>query len=431
MSFLDRLLDRRPNSATPSRMRDALVRGRWYRVFSRVDERFVQDARASAEPGQSPQVAAQDAVSSALTTVGFDVRTSTEDPFKLGTWTSIARWSIGSGVAKDPPGVAIFQVQAVEDPPDVVPRVSPDETGLDAGMTPGLVSVVRHALENEHDPRRIDGMARSFDVDYPVSAAVLRNKARVEGYARVNNARVCGRYGSGPNQAYFGAVLHDMGEEARFTLAELERSVSGPALGFRARGGFREHAPVLAVTDGFLGPDEDGEIAFDASLVRQIDADPRDIVLGFGETCRVLSIEPDLASDPNALAAALADCDVRFTPQVVGLAAAAFLPLGAGLSLVRPEVSVPCLPEGPRPVPRGALQLAHALERPEGSLVDMPRELSKEMRELRAAGAAGDPEAVRALYETKRARRLLDRQAWVDHVERTQKAETKQARRSR
>lgn len=431
MGLIDFVLGRRAGAtASPSRVRQTLVRGRWYRVFSRVSESFIQAARAGAEPGQSPQVAAQDAVSSALTTVGFDVRTSTEDPFKLGTWTSIARWSLGNSATKDPPEVTIFQVQEVEAPPDVLPRVSPEETGLDAGMTPGMVAVVRHAMENEHDPRRLDGMARSFDVDYPVSAAVLRNKARIEGYARVNNARVCGRFGSGPNQAYFGAILHEMGEAPRYVLSELERAVSGPALGYRARGGFHEHAPVLAVTDGLLSPDEESEIAFSPSMLRNVDAEPRDLVLGFGETCRALSHDPELANDPGALAQALAPCDVAFRPEVVALAAAAFMPLGAGFGLVRPEISVACLPEGPRPVPRSALQLAHALERPEGSLVDMPRELSGEMKDLRAAAAQGDPEATRALYEVKRARRLLDRQAWVDHVERTQRAERAQARRN-
>lgn len=376
------------------------VRGSACRVSLDVDPRWVQTARSSAGAG-SGQDRAQRAVAAALSKMGAgEVLLVTQDPTSERIWSAITSRSPSRAAGP----VRVTLTEAV-DHPGAAPRRFSD-VSLDHGLTQDDADAIGRALSTESDPKRLEGLARSFDQDFPVAASALRCKSRLETLARIQN-RVRRIHETTPLPIGARALSGALGRIAR--------SVGAP-------GSFALYDPVFASAAQAM-PDRAVERGKRSTIARMLmqrtTSDASRVADGFGFACAELSARPELCGlAPSKLSEA-----TRVEPLPAALALASCQPEGPGLLLVDAETSRRVLAHGPRPVSHGALQMAHAMMRPEGSLVDSPRTLSKDLGELERGARRGDPQALRARAEVGRARRLLDRQSWIGWYKRQAAAE--------
>lgn len=382
-----------------------------HRVTLDVDPSWAESARTRPDGvASSGQARAERALSRELAGMGAgEVFLVTQDPSSPThrVWSALTARSPRSS-SRGP--VRVVSVEDVE-APGPVPTLFRSES-LDHGLTRDDAAAIGRAVATENDPKRLEGLARSYDCDFPVAASVLRCKSRLETLARIHNAPV--------GRAKIAGRTSPVPRGARALVGAL--SAAARELG--APGAFASYDAVFAEMPAVFpdkGAEQGKRAAIGQMLLRRATLEPVGLADGFGFGCAQLSSRPELCKlPPSALGEA-----TKIGEESAALALSAARPEGPGLMLVDPAISRVVLAHGPRPVSRGALQMAHAMMRPEGSLVDSPRSLSKDLRELGAAANRGDAMALKARAEVERARRLLDRQNWIGWYRRQVAAEAR------
>jgi hypothetical protein len=392
-----------------------LTPGQYYRVWANVDETYVTGIYDAA-PATFGQTAVQEHLAADLVKLGFlHPLLVVQDPSDAKVWTFLSQWQ-----PVDPRHTSPVDVGAIHftrfDPVEEPSRVSPlvDVPSLDAGLSEDDLYVVRRVLQTDNDPKRLAGLARCFDEDFPIVASILRNKARLENLSRCVNLEI------GPVRvdervtgtlSPLSAIDHPSLDAIKDSARDLDL---GECLDL-----YSNVFQILDWTPPQVAQDHghDDLFAFEPEL-QAIPANERET--GFCKMLTLLSRTPDLADAKNIPDLAK-KTDLPRALVAAGIAAVSSH--GHGLVTLDPAMVRALRPRGPRPVSLGALKMAHAILRPEGSLAAAPAELSDVLTDLNKAVRRGDPMAIKAEESLKRARRFLDRQNWTAWVRRYEEAE--------
>lgn len=387
-----------------------LTPGHFYRVWADIDQRYVEGIYDAA-PETFGQTATQEQLALDLVKLGFaHALLVVQDPSDAKVWTFLAQWSPKdprhtSPISEGP--IHFTRFDAVEAPTRASPLI--DLLSLDAGLSEDDLYVAHCALVSDNDPKRLAGLARCFDEDFPILASILRNKARLE------NLNRCVNLETGPirvDEREAGA-LSPMSSIEHPTLDALKASAQDLDLGEA----FDLYANVFQVLD-WTPPVAAGLRGQDALFALEPELDqiaPEERALGFGKMLTLLSRTPSLAREKN-LASLTERTGLPRALVVAGIAAVS--DHGHGIATFDPAMVRALRPKGPRPVSHGALKMAHAILRPEGSLAAAPAELSDVLGDLQKSVRKGDPFAIKAEESLKRARRYLDRQNWTAWTQR-------------
>lgn len=390
----------------------APVPGGFYRAILDVDPDFV-DAAQRGIPAAFAQRAAQAMLADVLVDAGFDdVHVAMQDPSNRRTWSALGHWGKSPAVGAFPPGVALVGMRPIDEP-----KLSTTTKldGLDHGLTDDEVAALRFALTVETDPRRLDGFACTFDVEFPVASALLHTKSRLETLSRLTN-RAAGivRVGSrvlSPRLArariegcafgdVFGAIA-DPGPEVVRTL-----TIASAPVGVE-QSAWDGYLPVFEALTGWLPA---------ASVLETATMPPGDPML----VARSIAC---LVDQPALLTAPISDLPMLLGPGVTDAITRAALGavhnLGNGLVLVRPDAANALVAPHRPHVSTSALQAASAQIRPEQAGVADPGGLGARLAQL---GADGSAEAEKARESLSRAQRAIDRQNWIEWYKRIRSA---------
>jgi hypothetical protein len=285
---------------------------------------------------------------------------------------------------------------------------------LDAGLTENNLYALHHALCHDDDPKRLVGLAGAFDEDFPIAASLLRNKARLEDLNRVVNRE------TGPVRVEerTNGTLSPLSSPYHDTLSALRgasRDIDG--------GQHLEIYTHVFHTLGWTPPQEAAEHG--RAILDRLEPEMSNIPdlereAGFSKIVTLLARTPSLATTKQI--PSLVD-RTGLPRSIVAAGVAAISHHGHGLVTLDPEMVRAMRPRGPRPVSAGALKMAFAVLRPEGSLAAAPSELGDVLTDLNKSVQEGDPFAIKAEESLKRARRSLDRQNWAAWYRRYQAAE--------
>ncbi len=421
MSFLTKAMHalgfaRSPRVIATNAQAGVLEPGQMYRVWAEVAEPYVKAIYDSA--GETlGQAAVQEQLAADLVTVGFaHALICVQDPSDPHVWTFIARWAPNlSKRSSGPPSVVgpvhFLRYDPVEEPTRVSPRVN--VPSLDVGLSEDDLYFIRRTLTLENDPKRLAGMATAYDEDFPIVASLLRNKARLEAMNAEVNVK------TGPIRVSERAgLMHPLTTTHHPTLSALREASrdigDGDYLDLYAN-----VFDVLTWTPPTVAAHHGQQALYDlepelATLT------PEERSTGFGKIATLFSRKPEMARESSLDAVAR---DTGIPRVLVAAGVAAVSDHGHGLVTFDPQVVRALRPNGPRPVAAGALKMAFATLRPEGSLSASPGELGPVLTDLAKAVRAGDPFALRADQSLKRARRYLDRQDWTAWTRRYETAE--------
>jgi hypothetical protein len=403
-----------PESVLADARNGILLRGHFYRVWAKVDELYVNHVYESAPPPLG-QTTVQEQLANDLSALGFaHAALVVQDPSDPEVWTFLARW-MGTESAKPPSEagpIRFTRFDPVEEPAPLSPRV--DVPSLDVGLTEDNLYGIRYALAHDDDPKRLAGLARSFDEDFPIAASLLRNKARLEDLNRCVNRE------TGPVRVAerSNGTLSPLSSTDHSTLDTLKAAAHDVDAG--------EHLDIYANvfnTLGWTAPEhavEHGQgllFTLEPQLAGLPAAEREE---GFGKIVTLLSRTPSLATVKN-IPSLVEKTGLPTALVAAGVATVAHH--GHGLVTLDPEIVRAMQPQGPRPVSVGALKMAFAVLRPEGSLAAAPTELGDVLSDLHKAVRSGDAFAIKADESLKRARRSLDRQNWVAWYKRYHAAE--------
>lgn len=406
-----------PSAVANDAAQGVLTPGHFYRVWATVDEKYVTGIYDAA-PESFGQTAVQEQLALDLVALGFShALLVTQDPSDAMVWTFLASWQPTSPGLLTPTANAgpihFTRFDAVETPQRTSPAV--DVPSLDAGLSQDDLYVLHDSLCHDNDPKRLAGLARCFDEDFPLAGALLRNKARLEDLSRRVNletgpARVEGREnGSFLLSPPAEAVLEAVQESVRDLPGVAEQTEESYADVFQT---LAWTPPAEAHAHG-----QDALFRVEPELAQIPEAER---AVAFGKLITLLSRTPSLARVDKV--SGLVE-KTGLPRSLVAAAVAAAQDLGHGIALFDPEAVRALRPTGPRPVSHGALKMAHAVLRPEGSLAAAPMELSSVLTDLEKSVKEGDPMAIKADEALKRARRLLDRQNWTAWTRRYRAAE--------
>lgn len=407
-----------PEAIVTNARSGVLTRGQMYRVFADVDEDYVDRTYRSAS-GTLGQTVVQEQLSNDLVGAGFaHALLCVQDPSDPKIWTFLARWlpdpAAAGGAPTRPPErvgtIRFLRFEPTEEPARVSPLV--DVASLDIGLSEDDLYLAHRTLTREDDPKKLAGMAACFDEDFPIVASLLRNKARLVSMNTSANRE------TGPIRvSERNGVMHpiDASDHATLsTLKEASRDVDGGdyldlfANVFRV---FRWTPPVTAARHGQEALD-----LLEPELL-SIPIDER--AAGFGKIATLFSRKPEMTREP--IKSLVESTSLPRVIVAAGVAAAS--DHGHGIFTLDPAVVRVLRPTGPRPVSLGALKMAFAILRPEGSLAAAPSELGPVLSDLRKAVRSGDTFAIKAETSLKRARRYLDRQNWIAWTRRYEAAE--------
>jgi len=396
--------------------RGILTPGRFYRVTAKVDELYVNHVYESA-PLTLGQITVQEQLAIDLAKVGFDhALLVVQDPSDPSVWTFLARWMATGDAGSSPPKIAgpitFLRFEPVEEPIQGSPQIN--IPSLDVGLTEDNLYTLHHALCHDNDPKRLVGLAGAFDEDFPISASLLRNKARLEDLIRVVNRE------TGPVRVEerLNGTLSPLSSPDHDTLSALQaasRDVDGG-----------EHLAIYTNVFHTLGwsppseAEDHGHAALDAVEHEMRDVPDLEREAGFSKIVTLLSRTPSLATVDQV--SSLVE-KTGLPRSIVAAGVAAVAHHGHGLVTLDPEIVRAMRPRGSRPVSPGAIKMAFAVLRPEGSLAAAPSDLGDVLTDLKKSVKAGDPFAIKAEESLKRARRVLDRQNWAAWYRRYQAAE--------
>jgi hypothetical protein len=373
-----------------------LEKGKFYRVWARVDPAFA-DSLSRGLSGENAQKRVQAELVREVEALGFH-RTllATQDPSDPRVWSFLSYWRApGKGSNR----LENWSAERVEEP--FLEGASPVRIdGLDRGMSRDLFDAVRWGLARENDPKRLEGFARTLDIDYPIAASLIRAKGRLETMNRSANRRAHEVSVSGtPSSIDAFAPLRD----ASAVIGGEYAAVWGKYERLEAISGWKEPG----------NPD----YAFAERLASRAESEfPRHVVDdGFGKVIAAVTQEPRLLK----LSAVDLSRELEVPVPVTTLGLMAMRGLGNGIVTVDAQICGRVLPEGPRPVSNSALRVAHAVLRPEGSQIASPRAIARRLHTLNGQIASGARDAKLAENSLERARRMLERQNWIEWYRRS------------
>lgn len=155
-----------------------------YRLVVRAAPFYIAQVRKTHEarggeqrPGDTSQKLLLRDVQHRTRQMGFgETLLAMQDPTDNSTFTVLARAKPSSIVQPDP-ALQITSSELVEEPP---PAFDPKNTLLlDDGLTAGEGWTIKRALLFDRNPRHLNGLARSLEPWFPVSATLLRMKAAI------------------------------------------------------------------------------------------------------------------------------------------------------------------------------------------------------------------------------------------------------------
>ena len=97
--------------------------------------------------------------------------------------------------------------------------------------------------------------------------------------------------------------------------------------------------------------------------------------------------------------------------------------LPGGLALADADRMRRILPDGPKPVSPSALLLVDASTRPGRSVTDDTEAAKARVLQITDGAKRGDPDAVRALDELRRAQQAVNRQKWTESLARIEQGQ--------
>lgn len=391
---------RAPSMGRVGRFAGRLRKGEFYRVWARVSPAYV-DHLVKGVGADEAQREAQQKLTRDIERMGFErTKLATQDPSDKQIWTFLTYWGSPDAEVFDSDIIKLYQLQSVQEPvTSGQERVS--VSGLDRGMSRDLFDAVRWSLARENDPKRLEGFARTLDCDYPVSAGLVRAKAKLESLSRTTNRFTNDMLVSGASHPMLDAFapLRDASEGMGHENAAMWRK-------YEKLEGIRGWRAPVATNYEFAEK-------LIVGLEKRYSRD--EIQDGFGKTVGAVSQEPQLL---RMSASGLAkELDVPLAITAVGLMA--LRPIGNGVVTVDPVIGARVLPEGPRPVSHSALRVAHAVLRPEGSQIASPRAIARRLHTLNGQVSAGLRDAKKAETSLDRAKRVLERQNWIEWYRRS------------
>lgn len=375
------LTRKHPSSSVGKLARVSLPRG-MVRLRIRVPLTTQRQLSAMAKPPTTPEAHLTACLKRVVSDVApARVLLAAHDPTDPETWSFILESS--GGKLKAP--LAVVSMEQVE-----VPRVDTrifrhDE--LDERMTNDEATTVLYALRHDDNPKHLGGLAFTLEDDYPISAALLRAKARLQ------TLRMAARRKSGPLAP----------------MPELEKAFKALDIPLEPY----EHARMSLV--GYKMPFK--IVPAPEGAVEKFKSIENDDTIG--DLNRVLGA---FSRDPKKLGQKSDEVGtaMRVSPITVDAARSMVQVMPGMVVLIDPSKRKLIRPLTRKPLTMAALQLAHSTRRPILSGVARPEAIKARYNQIGQDKAKGDKDAAEAQALLDRADKALSLRQWIEWYKRIQ-----------